>query len=287
MSDMKTKGLFHTACELLEEQLKPVVECGGHGWQPFAIVCTHLAEQESTEWHRVELANDDCREVDCDWLCLKCLGKYEAGDESIVDDLRPVCMDCMKKVRQYEVLSVGRTEWKRILQSDERHGTWPCLFCKRKTNLILQVTDATFSKECRIALDMPGAVRMEIGKPPPDEPAAFSVCDKCMHLDQQTIIRVLHQTRKNMKSRRQNRRRTVRDGQHRIRTGRVTPICPRCGRTIPDADESGVYPGCISRVDHQTEICSSCAQEESCSWPLDPCRQEAWVMEQRAEWKRK
>ena len=164
MSDMKTEGLFRTACELREEQLKPVVECGGHGWQPYAIVCTHLLEDNSTEWHRVELAEDDCREVDCDWLCPTCLAKYETDDVSIVDELLPMCMDCMRTVRPlhqatsrdgtrtYEILVLDRTEHRDgqarkgeggMLHFTKADVSWLCDCCEPSDEFMQGVRMAT------------------------------------------------------------------------------------------------------------------------------------------------
>lgn len=40
-------------------------------------------------------------------------------------------------------------------------------------------------------------------------------------------------------------------------------ICPRCGGFIPSNDCPGLYPGAISRVDNETEICSNCGVAEA------------------------
>lgn len=39
--------------------------------------------------------------------------------------------------------------------------------------------------------------------------------------------------------------------------------CPRCGRGIPNDMERGKYPGALSRLDNQTEVCSACGQIEA------------------------
>lgn len=41
------------------------------------------------------------------------------------------------------------------------------------------------------------------------------------------------------------------------------PHCPRCGGFIPNNDVPGHYPGALSRIDNQTEICSSCGEDEA------------------------
>jgi hypothetical protein len=39
--------------------------------------------------------------------------------------------------------------------------------------------------------------------------------------------------------------------------------CPRCTHFIPNDETPGAYPGAISRLDNETEICSSCGVEEA------------------------
>lgn len=41
------------------------------------------------------------------------------------------------------------------------------------------------------------------------------------------------------------------------------PTCPRCTGAIPNNAQPGAYPGALSRVDNETEICSSCGTEEA------------------------
>lgn len=41
------------------------------------------------------------------------------------------------------------------------------------------------------------------------------------------------------------------------------PFCPRCGGYIPNNDTPGLYPGAMSRIDNQTEICSECGEDEA------------------------
>lgn len=40
-------------------------------------------------------------------------------------------------------------------------------------------------------------------------------------------------------------------------------ICPRCGGGVPSDDNPGAYPGAVSRVDNETEICSACGTDEA------------------------
>ena len=39
--------------------------------------------------------------------------------------------------------------------------------------------------------------------------------------------------------------------------------CPRCSHFIPNDLTPGAYPGAISRLDNETEICSECGVEEA------------------------
>lgn len=39
-------------------------------------------------------------------------------------------------------------------------------------------------------------------------------------------------------------------------------VCPRCGGPVPRAGHEGEYPGALSRVDNETEICSACGLDE-------------------------
>ena len=39
--------------------------------------------------------------------------------------------------------------------------------------------------------------------------------------------------------------------------------CPRCGGDVPNTAYKGQYPGAVSRVDNETEVCSRCGVEEA------------------------
>jgi len=43
------------------------------------------------------------------------------------------------------------------------------------------------------------------------------------------------------------------------------PMCPICLGYIPNNLTPGLYPGAISRLDNETEICSECGQKEAIS----------------------
>ena len=39
--------------------------------------------------------------------------------------------------------------------------------------------------------------------------------------------------------------------------------CPRCSGWIPTNEHPGAYPGALSRLDDETEICSACGTDEA------------------------
>jgi RNA polymerase subunit RPABC4/transcription elongation factor Spt4 len=43
----------------------------------------------------------------------------------------------------------------------------------------------------------------------------------------------------------------------------VDDICPTCGGDVPNTEHKGEYPGALSRVDNETEICSACGLREA------------------------
>lgn len=44
---------------------------------------------------------------------------------------------------------------------------------------------------------------------------------------------------------------------------KLFPFCPRCGGYITNNETPGAYPGALSRIDNQTEICSACGEDEA------------------------
>lgn len=54
-------------------------------------------------------------------------------------------------------------------------------------------------------------------------------------------------------------------------------LCPRCEHFIPRDEFPGAYPGALSRVDNQTEICSICGTDEALGNGLVPL--DAWPIE--------
>ncbi len=74
-----------------------LIQCADDGWAPWSIVCIHLIEGTSKEWVHIKLREDDLREVDGDWVCPDC---YENIENPNIDDLRPICMHCVRKLKK-------------------------------------------------------------------------------------------------------------------------------------------------------------------------------------------
>lgn len=60
----------------------------------------------------------------------------------------------------------------------------------------------------------------------------------------------------------------------------TSAVCPRCEGNIPNNILPAAYPGAISRIDNETEICSQCGLEEATfalipisQWPLTQWRE--------------
>lgn len=52
-----------------------------------------------------------------------------------------------------------------------------------------------------------------------------------------------------------------------MRTAKVTDLlkyeCPTCDGYIPNNETPGAYPGALSRIDNETEVCSECGTREA------------------------
>src|SRR5262249_57420864 len=73
-----------------------LIECGEHGMAPGCVICTHLAEGASNEWHPVD-NGEATNEGASDWLCPRCFSKMTATS---LDDIRTVCLHCVRRLQQ-------------------------------------------------------------------------------------------------------------------------------------------------------------------------------------------
>ena len=84
-----------------------LIQCGDHLWAPYSIVCIHLLTGKSREWELIPIAEDDGREIDGDWLCPDCMNLLDEISDTgrqytdhEMDNLRPVCIHCCRKLRK-------------------------------------------------------------------------------------------------------------------------------------------------------------------------------------------
>jgi len=75
-----------------------LIECGDHKMSPFCIICVHLIEGSPRKAFALP-ASEASPEVDHDWVCEKCVATMgKRGAKAVLDDLRPVCIHCARKV---------------------------------------------------------------------------------------------------------------------------------------------------------------------------------------------
>jgi hypothetical protein len=69
-----------------------------HGWRPWSIVCVHLLNGSSTDWIPIP---QNRKGDSFDWICPKCDKRWEEMVEKFnIDDVRPVCIDCVADIRR-------------------------------------------------------------------------------------------------------------------------------------------------------------------------------------------
>ena len=77
-----------------------VIQCGDHNYAPYSFVCRHLIENPLQEWIPIDIAEDDGREVDNDWVCEECdKNEIWTKHEEAVEALRIICIHCIKIIR--------------------------------------------------------------------------------------------------------------------------------------------------------------------------------------------
>ena len=82
-----------------------LIQCGKDGWSPWSIVCVHLVTGESREW--VPIPSDN-PEVDYDWACPTCESDLnEQGDNIDLNNLRAICIHCVRDLRKKYDLNFG------------------------------------------------------------------------------------------------------------------------------------------------------------------------------------
>jgi hypothetical protein len=75
-----------------------LIQCADHSWAPYVMTCAHLMEGSPPEkYHRIDLAEDDLREIEADFICTDCFEKHGCDYH---DDLRVVCIHCFRHMQQ-------------------------------------------------------------------------------------------------------------------------------------------------------------------------------------------
>jgi hypothetical protein len=64
--------------------------CARHGLLPYHFICEHLIKG-SSDWQSV--AVEDGRDVEFDWVCGGCIGRYKTGQAMA---LHVLCMLCLR-----------------------------------------------------------------------------------------------------------------------------------------------------------------------------------------------
>ena len=72
-----------------------LIQCADHKWAPWSIVCKHLVEGTSDDWRPIPSSS---LEVDFDWMCPACESDHER-DQDDVENLRAICIHCVRKLR--------------------------------------------------------------------------------------------------------------------------------------------------------------------------------------------
>ena len=81
----------------MEDNNHNLIECSDHLWSPWHVTCEHVIDGlPFDEWVRIDLADDDLREIDADWVCEECADELEAKD---LTHLKAVCMHCMREIK--------------------------------------------------------------------------------------------------------------------------------------------------------------------------------------------
>ena len=81
-----------------EKQPERLVNCLKHGKTPYSFICKHLLKTPTQIWIPIELAKDDNREVDHDYLCQKCDAEdLHSDDEKCVEFLKILCIHCVRR----------------------------------------------------------------------------------------------------------------------------------------------------------------------------------------------
>lgn len=73
-----------------------LIKCADHKSAPWGIVCIHLCEGQASDW--IPVPQEPGSECENDWLCPTCIKKFP---DVPLDDLRALCIHCIRKLKQH------------------------------------------------------------------------------------------------------------------------------------------------------------------------------------------
>ena len=73
-----------------------LVQCGDHQLAPWALTCTHVCDGTATDVFPIP--QDVGSETENDWLCMDCFEKFAIERQGSVEDLRVVCIHCLRNL---------------------------------------------------------------------------------------------------------------------------------------------------------------------------------------------
>lgn len=82
-----------------------LIQCADHQFAPWHIMCKHLfLPLPADQWVKIELRDDDGREVDGDWICKDCDARLQTPQDfeklMQADLLAAVCMHCCNDLKR-------------------------------------------------------------------------------------------------------------------------------------------------------------------------------------------
>ena len=77
-----------------------LIRCGDHSLAPSALTCVHICDGTATSV--MPIPQEEGNEIEYDWLCSNCFDKHLFNAHGTVDDLRIVCIHCLREIlKQY------------------------------------------------------------------------------------------------------------------------------------------------------------------------------------------
>lgn len=71
-----------------------LIQCGDHKLAPLAVTCIHVCDGTATDV--LPIPQEEGNEIENDWLCVACFEKFAIKRQGTVEDLRVVCIHCLR-----------------------------------------------------------------------------------------------------------------------------------------------------------------------------------------------